>query len=63
MHNYDNLIWNRIYRNGKICSNDLQKLLSITSVHSSRIIKSGEFFSTSNKKRINDNAFLSPKLK
>ncbi len=40
MHNYDNLIWNRIYRNGKICSNDLQKLLSITSVHSSRIIKS-----------------------
>ena len=40
MKEYDELIWKRIYRNGKVCSNDLEKMLNISNVHASRVIKS-----------------------
>ena len=39
MNNHDELIWKRLYRIGQICSNDLEKLLSVTNVHASRILK------------------------
>ncbi len=36
----EEIIWKRLYRNGSICSNDLEKILKITNVHASRLIKS-----------------------
>lgn len=39
MKDYDELIWKRIHRNGKICSQDLEKMLGVTNVHASRLIK------------------------
>lgn len=38
MKNYDDLIWKRIHRNGKICSNDLKQMLNISDVHASRLV-------------------------
>lgn len=38
MKNYDTLIWKRIYRSGKICSDDLVRILHVSNVHASRLI-------------------------
>lgn len=56
MKEYDELIWKRIHRNGKICSKDLEILLNISNVHASRLIKN--FLDTYSNKVFKKGRFL-----
>lgn len=60
MKNYDGLIWKRIYRSGKVCSADLEKILNVSNVHASRLIS--EFRSNNSDKvhKIGRYLFLYP---
>lgn len=40
MKEHEELIWKRLHRSGKVCSNDLEKMLKITNVYASNLIKS-----------------------